>query len=193
MNATDLPISVLVVSTLRLAWRIQATWYPPLKDPTYDIRFIYSTVETNLAIICASLPGLYSLVSKWFPKFFSRIMGKSEPQFETGGVVRADTGSASWRARALHTIGGSELPLSNMRSNSNGRSQKSSRKSSTNTSEEELVGDTFDSTGIMKTTNVNVVYDATSMEKSRPSQLGESNSASLFRYNESMRSTRDHW
>jgi hypothetical protein len=157
-------------------------------DYTYDIRYMYSTIETNVAIICASLPGLYSLVSKWFPNLFARIMGKSEHRFETGGVVQGRSGSGSG-AGALRTIGGSELPLSNMRTNSNGRSQKSN---SARTSEEELVGD-FDSTGIMKTTKVNIVYDANSLEKSGTGPNADRNSASLFRYHESMKSTRDRW
>jgi hypothetical protein len=43
---------------------------PPNPDPLYDIGFVYSTVECNLAIITASIPPLHGLMRKWFPRFF---------------------------------------------------------------------------------------------------------------------------
>lgn len=40
-------------------------------DYSYDIRFTYSAVETNLAIITASGPALRPLFKIWFPRLLS--------------------------------------------------------------------------------------------------------------------------
>ncbi|KAH6892295.1 hypothetical protein B0T10DRAFT_605056 [Thelonectria olida] len=66
---------VTAISILRLVWIIQVVYYAdttsPDYDPTYDIRFTYSAVETNLAIITASAPALRPLFLKWFPSLSS--------------------------------------------------------------------------------------------------------------------------
>ena len=176
----------MIVSILRLIWRVEVAFYPPVKDWSYDIRFCYSSVETNLAIICASLPALYSLVSKWCPGIF-KWMAKTDSAAQNGEM---DKGYGS--RGVIRTIGGSELPLSEIKSNARSKGFRSQKSNSARTSEEELV----ESEGIMKTTNVNVVYDAKSVEKTRASpdmERNTRNSASMFRYHESMKSTKDRW
>ena len=100
-------------------------------------------------------------------------------------------GSKGYGSRGvIRTIGGSEFP-SDMNSYGRSKNSKSQKSNSVRTSEEELV----ESDGIMKTTNVNVAFDASS-EKTRNSPNGERGSrnwASMFRYNESMKSTKDKW
>ncbi|KAE9367059.1 hypothetical protein N431DRAFT_487492 [Stipitochalara longipes BDJ] len=175
---------VLIVSILRLVWRVQVAFYPAPVDWSWDIRFIYSAVETNLAIICASLPALYSLVSKWFPGIF-KWMAKPDYPIQNGGKGYGSRG-------VIRTIGGSELPLSEMTSNARSKGFRSQKSNSARTSEEDLM----ESEGIMKTTNVNVVFDNKSIEKVRTSPNAErntKNSASMFRYHESMKSTKDRW
>jgi hypothetical protein len=179
----------LIVSILRLVWRVEVAFYPFPADWSYDIRFVYSGIETNLAIICASLPALYSLVNKWFPSVFKWMAKMDHPIHGNGGMrERYKYGSK----RVTKTIGGSELPLSNLNSNIHSKGFRSQRSNSARTSEEELV----ESDGIMKTTNVKVVYDAKSTEQvitTPNNDQNTKNSASMFRYHESMRSMNDRW
>jgi hypothetical protein len=176
----------MIVSLLRLIWRVEIAFYPAVKDWTWDIRFLYSSVETNLAIICASLPALYSLVSKWCPSVFKWMARSNHPAHSS--ETNIGYGSRS----VIRTIGGSELPLSDMNLNTRSKGFRSQKSNSAMTSEEELV----ESEGIMKTTNVNVVYDTKSIEKTKASSYTDRNakhSASLFRYHESMKSTKGRW
>ncbi len=39
-------------------------------DPTYNIGFVTSAIETNLALITASAPALMPLLKSWFPSIF---------------------------------------------------------------------------------------------------------------------------
>lgn len=41
-----------------------------LEDPTYNIGFVTSAIETNLALITASVPALTPLLRTWFPSWF---------------------------------------------------------------------------------------------------------------------------
>ncbi|KAJ5054713.1 uncharacterized protein L3040_000979 [Drepanopeziza brunnea f. sp. 'multigermtubi'] len=54
--------SVTVFGVLRLVWLISISFSTPTGDFSYDIRFCYSAVETNLAIITASAPALRPLL-----------------------------------------------------------------------------------------------------------------------------------
>jgi hypothetical protein len=176
----------MIVSILRLIWRVEIAFYPPVKDWSYDIRFCYSSVETNLAIICASLPALYSLVSKWCPGVF-KWMAKTDYPAKRGRM-----GKGYGSNGVIRTIGGSEIPFSDLSSNTRSKGFKSQKSNSERTSEEELV----ESEGIMKTTNVNIAYDAKSIEKTRigpDTEWNTRNSASMFRYHESMKSTKNRW
>lgn len=66
-------------------------------DYSYDIRFTYSAVETNLAIITASGPALRPLFMVWFPRFFSSLRGTSNQNYRYRGGAYAlnDTGNAN--------------------------------------------------------------------------------------------------
>lgn len=117
--------SVTIFSILRMR-AIYLLYYPPADrgpDPTYDIGFVYSTVECNLAIITASIPPLHGLMRKWFPRFF-QIASVKNSAYANG-------------SRGLQTIGGSGIALRNLRSPS--RSHHS-RLDSLSNSEEEMLG-----------------------------------------------------
>ncbi|ORY67539.1 uncharacterized protein BCR38DRAFT_456273 [Pseudomassariella vexata] len=58
---------VTVISTLRLVWLVGTSLFPPPEDFTYNIRFTYSAVETNLAIMAASGPALRPLFTQYGP------------------------------------------------------------------------------------------------------------------------------
>ena len=65
--------SVTVIGILRLAWLVDISYKPMVGDFSYDIRFCYSAVETNLAIITACGPALRPLLKSWFPRLFSSL------------------------------------------------------------------------------------------------------------------------
>jgi hypothetical protein len=71
---------------------------PPNPDPLYDIGFVYSTVECNLAIITASIPPLHGLMRKWFPRFFHLTSGSK------------NSGYVSKRGRANGVSGNGRSP-----------------------------------------------------------------------------------
>ncbi|KAF7559195.1 hypothetical protein G7046_g4969 [Stylonectria norvegica] len=64
---------VTVMSILRLAWLVETLYYPKSDNKGSDIRFIYSSIETNMAIVCACAPALRPLCIQWFPRFFSSL------------------------------------------------------------------------------------------------------------------------
>ncbi|GJC93700.1 CFEM domain-containing protein [Colletotrichum higginsianum] len=148
---------VTAISVLRLAWLIEVSYHINEQDPTYDIRFTYSAVETNLAIIAASAPALRGLFLRWFPKFFASLKSSSNPRYgygPSGDPTRKSRTTATatatrGRAASHHHHHADTFQLKSMKGRSEIRSH------SPTTSEEEIM--TYD--GIMRTTEVNVVYD----------------------------------
>ncbi|KAK1672538.1 CFEM domain-containing protein [Colletotrichum godetiae] len=153
---------VTAVSVLRLAWLIEISYHINQQDPTYDIRFTYSAVETNLAIITASAPALRGLFLRWFPKFFASLKSSSngrygggynrsgDPTKKSRNTVATATATTGTRGRSNTTRNAADaFQLKSMK----GRSEI--RGHSPTTSEEEIM--TYD--GIMRTTEVNIVYD----------------------------------
>ncbi|KAF7539985.1 hypothetical protein G7Z17_g12303 [Cylindrodendrum hubeiense] len=143
---------VTVMSILRLAWIVETSYFQdpssPDYDPTYDIRFTYSAVETNLAIITASAPALRPLFLKWFPRFFSALKSSSQKYSKdqygrSTGTKRSRGGTA---IRSSHHNG--PFPLKDIK----GRSEI--RGHSPTNSEEEIM--TYN--GILKTSEVAVHY-----------------------------------
>ncbi|KAF6808352.1 hypothetical protein CSOJ01_07579 [Colletotrichum sojae] len=154
---------VTAVSVLRLVWLVEVSYHINLQDPTYDIRFTYSAVETNLAIITASAPALRGLFLRWFPKFFASLKSSSNGRYGYGrsgdptknangtmGARTRTTATATKPRRASRSHHAAEaFQLKSMKGRSEIRSH------SPTTSEEEIM--TYD--GIMRTTEVNIVYD----------------------------------
>ena len=71
----------------------------PDRDPTYNIGFVTSAVETNLALITASAPAMMPLLRSWFPSMFgssSAAAGASK----TGRTGRTGMTSAGTRVPA---------------------------------------------------------------------------------------------
>ncbi|KAK2043279.1 CFEM domain-containing protein [Colletotrichum somersetense] len=135
---------VTVISILRLAWLIEISYHINMQDPTYDIRFTYSAVETNLAIIAASAPALRGLFLRWFPRFFASLKNTSH------GIYGRSTDPA--KKSRVTTTTASNHPDSFKLKSMKGRSEI--RSHSPTMSEEEIM--TYD--GIMRTTEVDVVH-----------------------------------
>lgn len=139
--------SVTVFSILRMH-AIYSLYYPPADpgpDPTYDIRFVYSTVECNLAIITATIPALHRLMRQWFPRFF-HITSGPDADYQHGGYY-------SGGSRNLHTIGGLAKPLKDIKSGV-GRSPGTWLNSLSNSEEDILAKD-----GITRTTSVQITFE----------------------------------
>ncbi|KAF4849039.1 hypothetical protein CGCSCA4_v004601 [Colletotrichum siamense] len=160
---------VTAISILRLLWLVEVGYHINTTDPTYDIRFTYSAVETNLAIITASAPALRGLFLRWFPKFFASLKSSSNGRYgygRSGDPTKKSrttaTVTTNTRGRSGTTNRDNTFQLKNMK----GRSEI--RGHSPTTSEEEIM--TYD--GIMRTTEVNIVYDDKRDSTPRPPPAG---------------------
>ncbi|TEA22395.1 hypothetical protein C8034_v004897 [Colletotrichum sidae] len=147
--------SVTAISILRLVWLVEVSYHINMNDPTYDIRFTYSAVETNLAIITASAPALRGLFLRWFPRFFASLKSSSHGKY---GYPRS--GDPTKKSRTTVTATNHTRSRANthheafqLKSMKGGRSEI--RGHSPSGSEEEIM--TYD--GIMRTREVNIVYD----------------------------------
>lgn len=126
----------------------------PTEDTTYSILPVWSIVETNLAIICASIPALRGLFRRWFPKLFGGSSNKKTrtPYGNTyGSATRATDGM-----RSANHDGLSDIRLKDLRGPRTHHTEI--RSVSLNGSEEEIM--TYN--GIMRTRNVDVAYESPS-------------------------------
>lgn len=140
--------SVTIFSILRLVWLVDTFFGPPPADPTYDLRFIYSAVETNLAIIAASAPVLRGLFGIWFPKMFASFSG-SKRSYTDGSKSHHPSQSGTGSQGSRHT---EKFQMKNIKTRSEIRSYSPSG------SEEEIM--TYN--GIIRTREVDVSYDRNS-------------------------------
>ncbi|OTB06058.1 hypothetical protein M426DRAFT_72415 [Hypoxylon sp. CI-4A] len=147
---------VTVVSILRMLWIIETSLYPMKYDYSYDIRFTYSAVETNVAIITASGPALRPLFMIWFPRFFSSLRGTTNPnyRYRDGPYALNGTGNANKSgapadgSKGDHLYGTSSFALRDMKRRTEIRGH------SPTTSEEEIM--TYN--GIIRTTEVDIEF-----------------------------------
>ncbi|KAI0883299.1 uncharacterized protein GGS22DRAFT_168363 [Annulohypoxylon maeteangense] len=146
---------VTIVSILRMLWIIETSLHPMKYDYSYDIRFTYSAVETNLAIITASGPALRPLFMIWFPRFFSSLRGTTNNNYRyQDGRYAGDTGNANKSgtngnsSKGEHLYGTSSFALRDMKRRTEIRGH------SPTTSEEEIM--TYN--GIVRTTEVEIQF-----------------------------------
>lgn len=141
-----------------MAWLVEISFYPPGPDPTYDIRFTYSAVETNLAIIAASAPALRGLFVKWFPRLFSSLTSGGRATYgETNGTGKQSR-SGTDALNSQHNVGSRHTETFQMKNFNKNRSEI--RSHSPTASEEEIM--TYN--GIIRTTEVDVMYSDGSSE-----------------------------
>jgi len=60
------------MSIVRLYYVIRLYYIEP-EDRHYSLGFVVGCVELNLAIVTTSVPAIWPLARKWFPKFFVSI------------------------------------------------------------------------------------------------------------------------
>ncbi|KAH8170558.1 CFEM domain-containing protein [Sarocladium implicatum] len=148
---------VTVISILRLAWLVEISFYPPGPDSNYDIRFTYSAVETNLAIIAASAPALRGLFVKWFPRFFSSLTSGGRPAYGESGYSGKQSRSGTNGLNSQHHMGSRHTDTFQMK---NMKNRSEIRSHSPTASEEEIM--TYN--GIIRTREVDVMYSDGSSE-----------------------------
>jgi len=98
-----------VVGSVRLYFIYRANYLPKTPDSNYDVGYITTALETNLAVMAASGPALWPLARRWFPGFFSNL-GLSRgyeggiPDIETTmphELVKEDTRGSSRSAETV--------------------------------------------------------------------------------------------
>ncbi|KAF4974844.1 hypothetical protein FZEAL_8305 [Fusarium zealandicum] len=150
--------SVAIVGIIRVVgiYDLLLTTPDPGDDAFYSISPVWSVVETNLAIICASVPALRPLFRRWFPKLFG---GTSRKTTGTPYGNKYGTGTRGTNGmRSANYDGPGDIRLKNLRGSRAHHTEI--RSSSPNGSEEEIM--TYN--GIMRTTNVDVAYENTSKQ-----------------------------
>ncbi|KAF5020481.1 hypothetical protein F66182_7491 [Fusarium sp. NRRL 66182] len=125
----------------------------PGEDTFYSIIPVWGSVETNVSIICATIPTLRPLFRRWFPALFGGSSGI------TPGTPYVNTYGSSTRGHGMRSHnheGHGEIRLKDLRASRNQHTEI--RSVSPSGSEEEIM--TYN--GIMRTTNINVAYENTS-------------------------------
>lgn len=114
----------------------------------YNIAYVWTAVEINLAVICCSMPALRPLLTRWFPKLFGNTSGNSsEPQ----GAAYGYAGTKQSGSNAPRSINYALKDLHTSRK----ANRTEIRGVSPSGSEEEIM--TYN--GILRTTNFNVQYE----------------------------------
>ncbi|RSL45993.1 hypothetical protein CEP53_010525 [Fusarium sp. AF-6] len=145
---------VPIVAIIRLV-NIYKLLYLNEKAQHYNIAYVWTPVEVNLAIISCSMPALRPLFSRMFPKLFGNSSDKSSEK-PYGSSWMAFSNANSKRSRATgNRDGHSGGFMLNDLHPSRKHAHTEIRGVSPTGSEEEIM--TYD--GILRTTNVNVSYE----------------------------------
>lgn len=67
-----LGLVVTVFSAVRFYY-VYRVFFDSPADPTYSLGYVLSAVESNLAIVAASVPALWPLARRWFPSMDDRL------------------------------------------------------------------------------------------------------------------------
>lgn len=63
---------VVIVGAVRIYF-FWAILEDPGPDPLFQLEFVITAIETNLAIIAACGPSIWPLARRWFPSFFANL------------------------------------------------------------------------------------------------------------------------
>jgi hypothetical protein len=96
--------SVCLVSVLRTVWLGQLLYST---DPTWDFTTIanWSTVEINLAIVCACMPTLRPILARMFGPIVNRVFPSSQAVQTAFSRTKIEHPEEGRRARQHRTIG----------------------------------------------------------------------------------------
>jgi hypothetical protein len=147
--------SVPIVAIIRLV-NIYRLLYLGEKSQHYNIAYVWTAVEVNLAVISCSMPALRPLFSRWWPKLFDISAAKSS---DNNYAIRTYGGSVNVTGGGGNKSGNrdSNYPLKDLHGSRRQNHHTEIRGISPSGSEEEIM--TYN--GILRTTNVNVSYEDT--------------------------------
>jgi hypothetical protein len=143
----------------------------PGEDTFYTVLPVWGAVETNIAIICASIPALRPLFRRWFPALFGGSSGVT-----SGTPYGERYGNSTRGTHGLRSHNHDNIHLKDLRGSRNQRTEI--RSVSPTGSEEEIM--TYN--GIMRTTNINVAYENTSKGNVAETRTTGSRTSSEVRY-----------
>lgn len=124
------------------------------KSKHYNIAYVWTAVEVNLAVVSCSMPALRPLFSRWMPRLFGSNWGRSSDQPYNGPGTSADapsTGGNKTYNRESYSMNYMLKDLHPARK----QNRTEIRGVSPAGSEEEIM--TYN--GILRTTDVNVMYE----------------------------------
>ncbi|KAF4993193.1 hypothetical protein FGRMN_6678 [Fusarium graminum] len=136
----------------------------PGEDTFYTVLPVWGAVETNIAIICASVPALRPLFRRWFPALFG---GSSGVTSETpyGDRYGNRYGNSTRGTNGMRSHNHDDIRMKDLRVSRNQHTEI--RSVSPTGSEEEIM--TYN--GIMRTTNINVAYENAGSESRTSSEV----------------------
>lgn len=155
------PSSVTVISCVRLI--LLVNWFNQFykglgsKDIYYSVGWTISPIESNLAIVAASMPALWPMFRRMFPNFFSGLNSSSYPA--NSAAPRSNKRATGFRSQLSRPTGATRITddddtfvMKTMSANvhADGRA-------STPTGSQDGIIDCKN--GIMRTTNVEVEYE----------------------------------
>lgn len=164
--------SVTVISCVRLVLLI--TWFDQYykgqgsQDIYYSLGWLASPIESNLAIVSASVPALWPLLRRFFPNFFSSLGDSYKPSAYASRSNRA----TGFRSNLHRPMGASRIDddmddgfaMKTMHANA-----QADCRATTPTGSQDGIIDY--KSGIMRTTNVEVGYESNSKSE-RDSPVG---------------------
>lgn len=124
------------------------------KSTHYNIAYVWTPVETNVAVMCCSMPALRPLFSRWAPRLFGSSGAKNSETPYANSRGQSVNVTANGTSRGTKRESSMNYMLKDF---SHGRKQTQTeiRGVSPSGSEEEIM--TYN--GILRTTNVNVAYE----------------------------------
>jgi hypothetical protein len=128
-----------------------------LPDPTANIGFVTSAIETNLFLITASAPALRPLLRAWFPRVFVGPNGREDVDDAGDKLGRTARRFVNGGLTTMRTTNQTQTRLTRMKSTTALRSlSRSPTRASTEEKEDEEAARAFD--GIMRESDVIVRY-----------------------------------
>lgn len=149
--------SVPIVAIVRLV-NLYRLLYLNEKTMHHNIAYVWTVVETNLAVISCSMPALRPLLSRWYPTLSGRGDSTRYPEGQvygsSGRAGRSSKGQPS-DGRASHYNRHSNYILKDLHPAWK-QNRTEIRGMSPTGSEEEIMPNA----GILRTTDVNVLYES---------------------------------
>jgi hypothetical protein len=149
-------LAIVVVSALRLKYLITA----PALDKTYDLEItLWTIIEYNLALVCASLPSVRVLLARMFPRFLrgsSAARYRSDEAHSAAAIGGGGLHGSSWGKGGGGAAGWSRVHSPAVVAMKSGKSGRLGRTAEDSSSEDIILEPHHG--GIQKTVQYDVQY-----------------------------------